>query len=164
MRRYVLGLLALLVAGCGSSPPPGPSAAARMVCAAEAQADIAAALGVPVARPPVPTWDGGLYSCAYAYPAGSMVLGVREFAALAEAVEHYAAARAAAGQPAELPGIGRAAFAVPDGSVYVRKDAAVLHVDVRGLPVRFGAPPHPRAVVAITVATAILHCWIGDGA
>jgi hypothetical protein len=169
------------VAGCAASaatpaPPAAPAAgtstaapgsavgaptsATRMICAEEARRDIAAALGVPVTPSTIATWQDGVYSCRYPYPAGSIALSVTQLADPAAATASYAAARRAAAHPVTLPGVGQEAFTVPDGSVYVRAGGSVLHVDVSGLPARFGTPPRPRKDVAVTVATTILHCWV----
>ena len=48
-----------------------------MVCAPEAQREIAAALGV-TAHVQTPTWSGHVYTCRYMYPNGAFVLSVKE--------------------------------------------------------------------------------------
>jgi hypothetical protein len=57
------------------------------------------------------------------------------------------------------PGRGRRR---PDGSLYVRKDLTILHVDVSQLPDHIGDPPYTRADAAFTVAAVIMSCWTGN--
>jgi hypothetical protein len=125
----------------------------------EAADDIEQAIGVPTSQPPTFTWSDSLLTCPYHYQSGTLVLLVKELPDLAAADAYLAAARTADGPAQNLPGIGQAAFSVADGSVYVRKDLTVLHVDVRGLPATFGQPPYSRARIAVTVAGVIMACW-----
>jgi hypothetical protein len=174
LRVLAAALLALTAAGCastaGNQPPAaapvasasstgGPSAAARMVCGAEAGADLARALGVRPVQPPAASWADQLYTCRYGYPSGVLVLSVKDLPDAAGTDAYFGSARKALSPALSLPGLGEDAFSGPDGSVYVRKDFKVLHVDVAGLPAQFGQPPHARANVAFTVANVILNCW-----
>ena len=49
-----------------------------MVCAREAQEDIARNVGMPVVLVTAPTWIDHTYSCHYVYPNGDFVLSVKE--------------------------------------------------------------------------------------
>ena len=185
----VLTSLVLSVSGCGRPAPKGPAAppssapatavvdqpsspsamavadqpstTAQMICQPEAEDEIAEALGVIPRRTPTSSWSDHLYSCRYEYPIGTMTLSVKELpdegatAAYLAAVQH------------SLPGYtpirvsGQNGITAPDGSIYLRKDFKILHVDVGQLPTRIGNPPQTRANAAFTVAAVILSCWTG---
>ncbi len=162
MRRTLVPAVILLLgaAGCGSSTAAAsPSRQARLVCGDEAARDIATALGVRTSQAPAPTWDNGVYRCRYVYPAGAITVSVKDLASPDAATTYLSSTMAATAGAVDLPGVGQAAFAMPDGSTVVRKDAQVMTVDVSGLPVTFGVPPHVRSIAAITVANTILDCW-----
>lgn len=142
-----------------ASPSSGPSAAARLVCSAEAAEDIEGALGAATTGPPQATWADHTYSCPYTYASGTMLMSVKELPDTAAVAAYFSAAQVAAGRSTVLQGMGEAAFGVADGSVYVRKDLTVLHVDVSKLPAHFGKPTRTRTQVGKTVATTILICW-----
>ena len=59
-------------------PGEGPSTSAKMVCAPEAQQEIAATLGVKTTQGVVGQWKAPVYSCTYRYANGSFALSVRE--------------------------------------------------------------------------------------
>jgi hypothetical protein len=175
VRAAVLALLlslTLAVGGCSSAPAATvatsstptldsqlPSPQALVACGAEAREDIGNAIGVEATGAATHTWAGGLYSCPLHFPGATMGISVQDFTDPAAAGSFLADLRSRTAHPTDLPGIGDAAFAGPDGSLYVAKDADVLHVDVSGLPATFGTPPHTRANTAFTVAVTILACW-----
>jgi len=138
-----------------------PSAISKMVCADEAQKDIASALG-ETASVSDPTWIDHLYSCRYGYPTGSMELSVKELSSWAETAAYYQLLVHQLGKSRDLENLGQGAFQTTDGSVVVRKDWKVLLVDIAGLPPQFGVPPTSSGAVAVTVADIILGCWAGD--
>ena len=139
--------------------PAGPSAASRLVCSDEAVEEIQGALGVGTVAPPRAAWADHLYSCPYRYSSGTMLVSVKELPDAAMTRAYFTAAQQAADSPVVLHGMGDAAFAATDGSVFVRKDLTVLHIDVHALPARFGSPVRTRSQVGRTVATTILICW-----
>ena len=156
----------------GSSPSPAvpaaqparaaPSAAAKMICARETQTELAAVLGVRTTQPVVPAWTGHLYSCRYTYHHGFMVLSVKELSSQAQTGGYFTSLAHRLGQAQRPQAIGRGAFfTTTNRSVVVRKDYKVLLVNISGLPARFGAPPYPRADIAIKVAATIMDCWTG---
>ena len=170
--------LGLLLAGCssGSSSPsislqssrrplpagPTPSAIAKMVCAPNAQREIAHTLGVHAVVSP-PTWIDHAYSCRYEYPDGAFVLTVKELSSWPQTLAYFAAIGREQGRTtAHVPGLGQGAFQTDNGSMVVRKDWKILNVDISGLPAQFGKPPTSRGDVAVTVADLILACWAGD--
>ncbi len=171
MRRFaIVPALVLLLAGCANggaatpaptASPTGASAAAVMVCSTEARADIEEALGVDVSQPPAPTFVDGTYTCRYTYPQGTMTLTVKDLPDAAATDAYVNDARGGLGAVHVLPALGDAAFSDDAGTVVVRKDFKVLRVDTRGLPDRFGQPPHSRSTVAVAVAVAIMLCWTG---
>ena len=169
-------LLATVLTGCASSqaaepaastPPPtlvsrlaeGPSDAAHLVCTTTADNEITGALGIDTTKPLAPTWKDHLYSCRYVFADGSMLLSVKDLGSAAATTSWFDGLRDAAPGSTPLSGMGDGAFQRADGSVVVRKDQAVLVVDVTALPANVGKPVRPRAVAARTVAQTVLICW-----
>lgn len=132
-----------------------------MVCAREAQKEIAETLGVraSVSRP---TWADHAYSCRYRYPNGEFVLTVKELSSWPETFAYFASLGRNQGRSGTVPNVGQGAFQTDNGSMVVRKDWKVLTVNISGLPAQFGRPPTSRGDVAVTVADLILACWAGD--
>jgi hypothetical protein len=164
--KAALSVLAcgLLIAGCAGAPTTAPNtdtppAAARMVCAADAQREISLSLGQTLRGPVAPTWADHLYSCRYVYPAGTVALSVKQLSSTDAATTYYVSARDQLAST--ITGIGQAAYAESDGSLTVRKDAMVLRVDVHELPAEFGQPPLSRPEAARRVAADIMNCWTG---
>jgi hypothetical protein len=175
--------VAVLAGGCGRTPTPaaqptspspaaspapassplgnGPSVSARMICADEAQGDIAAALGVRPPKPPVSTWADHLFTCRYTYPSGVLTLSVKELPDAAATAAYYDGMRQKYAGGGAVPGLGEAAYVAPNGSALVRKDFKVLWVDITGLPAQFGQPALSRGDVAFRVASVIMGCWTG---
>lgn len=139
-----------------------PSASATMICQPEAAAEIAAALGAQTSNPPTPRWSDHVYSCRYVYTTGAMVLSVKELPDEAATTAYYTAAQHNLSSHTPVQVLGLDGFAGPDGSLYVRKDFKVLHVDVAALPDHIGQPPYTRADAAFTVAAVIMSCWTGN--
>jgi hypothetical protein len=140
---------------------PTPSQSAQMVCAPEAQKDIAKFVGVSAATVTTPTWQDHLYSCRYAYSNGSVGLSVKELSNKGETSAYFSSLQAQLGQQRRLKGFGQGAFVTTTGSLVLRKDYKVLLVDTSGLPSQFGSPPQARKDVAIGVALTVLGCWTG---
>ena len=179
MRRglpiVVIGL-ALTAASCGGSPavdrpqttttvplPAGrfPSEVSKMVCQPKAQSELAVVLGIR-AVVQTPTWVGHLYTCRYQYPAGAMVLSVKELSSWGQTKGYFAMLGRQLGDTGPLGNLGQGAFTTTDGSVVVRKDWKVLLVDISGLPDQFGVPLTAKGDIADTVSDVILGCWAGD--
>ncbi|MEO7287010.1 MAG: hypothetical protein ABI140_08830 [Jatrophihabitantaceae bacterium] len=134
-----------------------------MVCEAEAANDIYAAVRVRTGSTPAASWRDHLYSCRYSYPgAAVMVLSVKELPTEAAAISYFTTMQRSFPSHTARLVADQQAFTASTGSVFVRKDAKVLEVDVSRLPARFGQPPYPRAVVAYTVAAVIMGCWSGS--
>lgn len=132
-----------------------------MVCAPKAQTDIREVLRER-ARVPKPTWENHLYSCRFEYPAGTMVLSVKELSSWSQTKAYFYGLGVQFGNVESLPDLGQGAFKTSNGSVVVRKDYKVLLVNISGLPAQFGNPPTSSSEVANTVADLILGCWSGD--
>jgi len=132
-----------------------------MVCAHEAQREIASALG-ETATVSTPTWVDHLYTCGYAYPSGSITLSVKELSSWSQTTAYFDGLATRLGKARDLQGLGQGAFQTTDGSVVVRKDWKVLLVDSAKLPSQFGVPATSSGDVAVTVADVILGCWSGD--
>jgi len=139
-----------------------PSESAKMICQPEAADEIASALGVRPSQPPTATWADQVYSCRYAYPAGTMVLSIKELPDEAATDAYYTAAQNSLPTRTAIQVLGQNGFVGPDGSTYVRKDFKVLQVDVSKLPESFGQPPTTRADAAFLVAAVIMGCWTGS--
>jgi len=167
----VFALTTSLLGGCASPRPSAqtlplpagrlPSKISKMVCAADAQREIATALGVK-ADVAQPTWVGHLYSCRYRYPDGTFTLSVKELSSWPQTYAYFHTLGSQLGDTSTIPGLGQGAFSTKDGSVVVRKDWKILLVDISGLPPQFGQPPDTPAEVAGAVASVILGCWAGD--
>jgi hypothetical protein len=141
----------------------GPSVSAAMICQPEATGEIAIALGAPTSKQPVGTWQAQdhEYSCRFDYATGFMVLSVKEMSDVAATDAYFTAAQKGLPSTTPLKVLGQTAFEGPDGSLYVRKDFKVLHVDVAGLPDHFGQQSITRADVAFRAAAAVMSCWTG---
>ena len=138
-----------------------PSVSAQMVCAPEAQKDLASALGtVPIAVSE-PTWADQVYSCRYMYQEGTMGLSVKELKNKAGTSAYFESLRAQLGESERLPGVAQGAFVTNSGSLVLRKDYKVLFVDTSGLPVPFGSGFQTQGQVAVGVGVTLLGCWTG---
>jgi hypothetical protein len=143
------------------SPPPGsgggPSTKARMVCEEDAvRSAVEYYTGEQLVAVPPPTWAGGLYTCPYVLPAGTLTFSVQEVA------DRAAAAAYTDGLKSQLGNVGRIylgedGFATPRGSVVVSKDNLVLLIDTTN----FAVLPAPRSPleIATNLATVIMACW-----
>ncbi len=139
-----------------------PSAISKMVCASDAQHEIAEALGLKAAKVSTPTWVDHVYSCRYEYSSGAFTLSVKELSSWPQTLEYFHGLSTQFGSTRSLTNLGQGAFSETDGSVVVRKDWKVLTVDITGLPDQFGVPPTSSGDIAVTVADVILGCWAGD--
>lgn len=138
-----------------------PSEISKMVCAREAQKDIAETLGVR-AKVSKPTWVRQAYSCRYQYPTGAFTLTVKELSSWSQTYAYDATLARRLGKAKSIRNLGQGAYQTTDGWVIVRKDWKILTVDIAALPAQFGVPPTSRSDVAVTVADLILACWAGD--
>jgi len=140
---------------------PVPSDSARMVCAPEAQRELATALGVEPTEVSTPTWVDHVYSCQYVYPSGVMPVSVKELSSRAETSAYFDSLRAQYGVSQQLKGVAQGAFVTANGSLVLRKDYKVLFVDTSALSVPFGQGFKTRAQVAVGVGVTVLGCWTG---
>ena len=173
----VAGVLVLVLGSGSSTPPPAgsaqavrhvaepagpnPSASAQMVCAPEAQSELASALGVPATTVTAPTWVDHLYTCRYIYPNGVMVVSVKELSSRAETTAYFTGLRTQFGVLEQLKGVAQGAFVTSNGSLVLRKDYKVLFVDTSALGVPFGSGFKNRSQVAVGVGITVLGCWTG---
>jgi hypothetical protein len=132
-----------------------------MVCAPEAQKDLASALGVGTTAVTDPTWVDHLYSCRYVYTDGSMTLSVKELSSRSATTGYFSSLRAQLGESERLSGVAQGAFLTTNGSLVLRKDYKVLVVDTSGLAEPFGTAYKTRDQVAVGVGTTVLGCWTG---
>jgi len=140
---------------------PTPSAIAKMVCASEAQRELADALGED-AKVRRPTWVHHRYTCAYQYKNGTYTLSVQEESSWGQTFTYYDSLKKQLGDARSLANLGQGAYQTRNGDVVVRKDWKVLLVNISGLPARFGVPATAAGDIAVTVADVILGCWAGD--
>ena len=170
----VAGVAALTLAACSSSSstpsartsatiskPAGknPSISAKMVCAPEAQAEMAQSLGVQPVQVTAPTWVDHLYSCRYVYPDGSFALSVKELSSTAETTAYYDGLGAQLGRRPDRIALGQGAYLTANGSLVVRKNYKVMLVDVSQLPAQFGNPAQAPPDTALSIAAIIMTCW-----
>jgi hypothetical protein len=130
-----------------------------MICADEAQEDIAATLGVKPTKVSTPTWTEQTYSCQYVYADGVISLSVKELPDADATTRYFDKLAKDRGQSPGGLSLGEGAFTTAT-QVVVRKDFLVLDVDVSGLPAQFGQPPRSSADVKLAVAETIMGCWV----
>jgi hypothetical protein len=138
-----------------------PTTSAKMICAAEAQTELAAALQEHITTVTTPTWTDHVYRCTYNFPTGSFTLSVKELPTIDATVDYYNAEKAKHPQ-ATLLDLGQEGFVAKDATGIVRKDNKVLVVDVDKVPAQFGQPPQPRSGISAAIASVILGCWTGE--
>ena len=132
-----------------------------MVCADETRSNVTRILSL--SRPPETkeTWTDKLYTCAYALPAGSLVLSVKEAADPSAARAYFDGLQRTTAGAAPIEGLanlGFPAFQTPASAVFV-KDNFVLTVDAAALAATVGPHNVSRSAFAYEVATAVLACW-----
>jgi hypothetical protein len=170
-RRPTLALVAVgvsviaLVGACGGGTREEPVAhgsarsgvgpAAREVCSAMVRESVPASVGLPLAREPVSSVRGDVFSCRYSFEGGALDLSVRDLHTLREAREYFRELRGREGGEVALSGLAAGGFTRSDGSVVAMKDAMILTVDATDLP-NAGTE---RVNVGIDVAATVLHCW-----
>jgi hypothetical protein len=137
----------------------GPSAAARMICKAEARTTITKALGLKSAPASRSRWADNTYTCTYRLPQGAFVLSVKESASATAAATYLRTRR---GHAHRLSGLTPDAYGTTTGVVMLRKDNDVLTVDASTLPRIVGNQHAKRADFAYQIASDILGCWTGD--
>ena len=138
-----------------------PSVSAKMVCAREAQQDIAENVGMQDVLVTAPTWIDHTYSCRYVYPNGTFVLSVKELDGKAQTTDYYNALGTQLGRLPDSTALGPDSFLTSNGSLVLRKDNKVLLVDVSHLPAQFGKSGSPPSEIAQAVGIAVLGCWTG---
>jgi len=132
-----------------------------MVCAGEAQRDIAGVLAIKPTVVTKPTWIEHLYSCTYRYRNGSFTVSVKQFPDRPSTVNYFTDLGTTLNRLPDNVPMGDGAFLAPNGSMVVRKDNNVLDVDPSKLPARFAKLQLSPADVASSVAMTILGCWKG---
>jgi hypothetical protein len=169
----VLFSVVLVCTSCAAPPPAAPpipvgvagnapSASAVMVCAPEAQRDIAGLLGINTTVVSPPTWRDHIYSCRYVYTNGSFVLSVKELSSPDETTAYVNSLGMALGRRSPDIPLGDGAFQTRNGSMVMRKDNKVLYVNTNEIPATFGIPSVPHDSVAQFVTAAIAGCWTGS--
>lgn len=166
--RWCVGLVviaAILASGNASASAPQatprPTKKATMVCAGEAQRDIAGVLAIKPTSITKPTWIDRVYSCTYHYPTGSFTISVKQLRDRPSTITYFNDLGATLNRLPENVPLGDGAFLTPNGSAIVRKDNNVLQVDASQLPARFAKLQLVPANVASAVAMTILGCWKG---
>ena len=176
----VIAAAPLLLAGCAAADAgntaSGPSATvhsataagatppanASMVCSDEIRGKVQQVLKLPALPTVHSTWIKQVYTCTYDLPVGPLVLTVRVAATKAAANAAFQARQTATVGATGLNGLGERAYATPDGTATVIKDAMTLTVDATGLPPVFGAEQQQRTDLAYEIASDVLGCWTGN--
>ncbi len=143
---------------------PGPSQAARMVCAPGIRHAIATMLGLASPPPVTTSWAARLYTCTYRLPAGQLVLSVNDAPDAASGRSYFDALRQRLGptQPLTgLLGLGQPGYTTHQGTDVILKDGKTLRVDATALPTRIGPQHQTRDDLAYEITTDILGCWTG---
>lgn len=143
----------------GGAATAMPSASALLICAAETRSDLKTVLALKQTPVGTATFADHLYTCTYKLPMGTLTLSVKESPDTASTSGYYTALRHRLGNPADLAGLGEAAYGTEDGTVVLRKDNDVLRVDATGMPAQFGAQHSKRNDFAYEIASDILGCW-----
>lgn len=137
-----------------------PSISAKMICAPEAQKDLAKSLGVTATTVTTPTWVDHVYSCRYVYPNAGISLSLKELDSAADTTSYFDGLDQQLGRTESLA-MGEGAFLTNTGSIVVRKDWKVLYIDVSQVPATFGQNSLRHRETAISIAFVILGCWTG---
>jgi hypothetical protein len=166
MRRAVTTAFAVLLANAAVgaiAAPVGakvtkPGAEAREL-AAEVCEDMVGdaaidAAGEELVTPQQGVWTGWRYSCAYAFPDGTLAVNVDVFKSVAAAKQGFAKVRDKTEDRTRLYGIGQQAFQADDLKLVSRKDNFVLTVDPTALPARFN-----RDGIVWATTLAVFGCW-----
>jgi hypothetical protein len=132
-----------------------------MVCAGEAQHDIAGVLAIKPTVVTKATWIDHLYSCTYRYSNGSFTVSVKQLPDRPSTVNYFTELGTTLSRLPDNVPMGDGAFLTTSGSMVVRKDNNVLEVDPSKLPARFTKLHLSPADVASSVAMTILGCWKG---
>jgi len=144
-----------------SSPGTALSEAAKMICTDETRDNIATVLSVTLDLKPVPTWQGGTYSCTYRLPTGTILLSVHESPDAPTAAAYTARQRPSIPDARDLVGLTKIAFGAPNGILVLQKDNDTLRVDTSGLSPQAGRLYKHRADFAYEIAAVIMGCWTG---
>lgn len=145
-------------AASGATPPENAS----MVCSDEIRGKVQQVLKLPALPPVHSTWMKQVYTCTYDLPMGPMVLTVQVAATKAAADAAFEERQKATAGATVLNGLGEHAYATPDGTATVIKDAMTLTVDTTALPAVFGAEQQKRTDLAYEIASDVLGCWTGN--
>src|SRR5258706_242801 len=123
-RTALVAALLVITAGCATSTPApaaapaaaataeptGPSDTAQMVCASEAQEDIAAARGSAPRWAERPTGQARLYTCRYVYAGGSFVMSVKDLKNALETTDYFESLQKKLGDVQNVDGLGQGGF------------------------------------------------------
>ena len=138
-----------------------PPANASMVCSDEIRGKVQQVLKLPALPTVHSTWIKQVYTCTYDLPVGPMVLTVQVAPTKTAANAAFQARQTATAGATQLNGLGEHAYATPNGTATVIKDAMTLTVDTTALPAVFGAEQQKRTDLAYEIASDVLGCWTG---
>jgi hypothetical protein len=136
-----------------------PSAAEKMICAAETHSTITKVLGLKAAPTSRSSWRDHVYTCTYRLPMGTLIVSVKQSAGPAAAETYFREHQATLGATEKLDGLGQGSYGTKSGTVVLLKDNDTLTVDATRLPAVFGDEQSKRFDFAYELASDILGCW-----
>jgi hypothetical protein len=136
-----------------------PSAAEKMVCAAETHSIITEVLGLAHTPTSTATWRNHLYTCTYRLPMGTLIVSVKQSSNPAAAAAYFQSSRTSRDGTKTLDGLGEHSYGTTSGTVVLIKDSDTLTVDATRLPPVFGKESSKRSDFAYELASDILGCW-----
>jgi hypothetical protein len=139
-----------------------PPANASMVCGDEIRGKVQQVLQLPALPTVHSTWVKQVFTCTYDLPVGPMVLTVQVAPTKTAADAAFQARQKATAGATSLDGLGEHAYATPDGTTTVIRDAMTLTVNTTKLPAVFGAQQQKRTDLANEIASDVLGCWTGN--
>lgn len=146
---------------------PGPSAAARMICAGDVVEDVTRIMDAPTEVDPTPSWQAPTLTCRYQLEAGPLTLSVHDATDPATAMAHFQTAQISThATPIKgLYNLGLPAYQTKTGIVSFIKDNKTLQVDASALDGQRhnNANTKTPTQIAYAIATSVLACWTEHG-
>lgn len=145
-----------------SAMSAAPSAAAKMICGAEAARSVQRNLELSTSPQGNHTWHAMTYTCTYPVGTGNLALSVKDLDSPSEGKAWFEATRARLGQAKAITGMANFGFPAVEtatGKVAFLKDSKTLVVDASGIPAASLPSGATRQGVAYAIASGIIACW-----